>query len=140
MKSPRERDAQHDPGSRDGIERRFGARNVERERLFHQDVLAGGCGLLDLRAVLTMRRRKDDRIDRRVGKDLVETLLQRDPVFAAKRLGRSAGAVIAGGKTDRAALSLDGIDEGSAPAADAHNGRADHFFAASMSRTPRSAR
>jgi hypothetical protein len=103
-------------------------------------VLPGGCRPLDLRAVLTVRRRKHDRIDRRVGEDLVEIVSKRDPVLGAECLGGGSGSGSSRRKADRAALSLDGIDERAAPTADADDRGADHFFAASMSRSPRNAR
>ena len=78
VKAARIGDAEHHPGPRHRVERRRGALHVEGERLFHEDVLAGSRGPLDLRAVLAVRRREDDGIDRRVGEDLVEVVLQRD--------------------------------------------------------------
>ena len=62
------------------------------------------------------------------------------PFLGAERLGRGAGAGMAGGEADRAAVALDRIDERPAPAADADDRGADHFLAASMSLTPRNAR
>ena len=140
MKPSRIGEGQHHPGPRDGVERRLGALHVERERLFHEDVLAGRGSPFDLCAMLAVRRREHDRIDGGVGEDLVEIVLQRDAVLGAERLGRGAGAGAPSREAERAALSLYGIDQRSAPAAEADNGGADHFLAASVSRTPRSAR
>ena len=140
MKPPRIGDSQHHPGARHRVERRLGALQVEGKRLFHEDVLAGRRGALDLSAVLAVRRRKHDRIDCRVGEDLLEIILQRYPVLGAERFGRGTGAGMAGREADCAALALHRIDQRSAPAAEADDGGVDHFLAASMSRTPRNAR
>jgi len=140
MKPSWEGDAQQDSGPRHAIERRFGARHIERKRLFHQNMLARRRGPLNLCAVLTVRRRKHDRVDRRVGEDLAKVVFQRDSVRGAELFGGGAGPRTTGRETDCTAFALDGIDERPAPAADAHNGGPDHFLAASMSRTPRRAR
>ncbi len=87
MKPSRIGDAQHYSGPLHGVECGFRALQVERERLFHEDVLAGRRGALDLRAVLAVRRRKDDPIDRRVGEDLAEIILQRYAVLGTERFG-----------------------------------------------------
>jgi hypothetical protein len=90
MKPSRIGDSQHHPGPRHRVERRFGALHVERKRFFHEDVLAGRRGALDLGAVLAVRRRKHNRIDRRVGEDLVEVVFERDPVLGTERRPRRA--------------------------------------------------
>ena len=140
MKPSRIGDSQHDPSARHRVDRRLGALQIEGERLFHKDVLAGCCGAFDLRAVLAMRGRKDDSIDSRVGEDLVEIVFEGDPVLGAERLGRSTGAGMGRREADHAALALHRIDERSAPPAEPDNGDVDHLLAASMSRTPRNAR
>ena len=139
MKAPRIGDAQGDAGARHRGQRPLGARDIEGERLFHKDVFAGSRGALDLRPVLAVRRREHDRVDLGVGEDLPEIVIIGDAVLGAERLGRSAGAAMAGGKAEFRALVLDRIDQGAAPAAEPDNRGADHFFTASRSRTPRSA-
>jgi hypothetical protein len=62
-------DTQHHPSSRHRIERSFSALHVEGKRLFHEDVLAGRRGALDMGTVLAVRRCKHNRIDCRVGED-----------------------------------------------------------------------
>ena len=140
METPGIGDREHDAGPRRRFERRFGALHVERKRLFDKDVLAGRRGLLDLRAVLTVRRREDDSIDCRIAENPVDSIFQPDTVLGAKALRRAASAGVAGDKADRRALALDGSDERAAPPADADDSGVDHVFAASMSLTPRSAR
>ena len=140
METPGIGDREHDAGPRRRFERRFGALHVERKRLFDKDVLAGRRGLLDLRAVLTVRRREDDSIDCRIAENPVDSIFEPDTVLGAKALRRAASAGVAGYKADRRALTLDGSDERAAPPADADDRGADHVFAASMSLTPRSAR
>ena len=140
MKPSRIGDSQHHPGARHRLYRRLGALQIEGERLFHEDMLAGRRGALDLAAVLAVRRRKDDSIDCWVGEDLVEIVFEGDPVLGAERLGRSTGAGMGRREADHAALALHRIDERSAPPAEPDNGGVDHLLAASMSRTPRNAR
>ena len=139
VKAPGIGDAQRDPGARHRIERPFGAFDVEGERLFHEDVLAGGGSALDLRPVLAVRGGEDDRVDRRIGEDPPEIVVISDAVLGAKRLGGGAGAAVTGGEAKLGALVLDRIDQGAAPAAEPDDRGADHLRAASMSRTPSSA-
>src|SRR6185312_4458959 len=54
MEAPRIGDAERNPGPRHRIDRRGGAFPLEGERLFHEDVLAGGGGPLDLAAMLAV--------------------------------------------------------------------------------------
>src|SRR6516165_144411 len=140
METPGIGDAEHDSGLRRGAERNLGALHVERKRLLHHNVFAGGRGPLDLYCMLAVRRRKDDGIDRRIDENRIEIILQCDPVFGAKRLRRGPGSIVAGGEADHATLALDRADERPPPAADTDDRGPDHDFAASMSRTPRSAR
>src|SRR5271155_5894753 len=100
MKAPRIGDAERDPGPRDRVERGFGAPAIQGERLFHKDMLAGGGGALDLTAMLAVRRRVIDRVDRRVGEDRVEAVVKRDALFGAERLDLSRAAGMAGGEAD----------------------------------------
>ncbi len=139
VKAPRVGDAEGDAGPCHRGERPLGARHVEGERLFHEDVLAGGGGALDLRAVLAVRRRKHDRVDRRIGQYPIEIGAIGDAVLGAKRLGGGASATVAGGKAKLRAFALDSTNQGAAPAPEPDDRGADHFFAVSMSRTPRSA-
>src|SRR5580693_4314986 len=105
MKPSRIGDAQHYSGPLHSVECGFRALQVERERLFHENVLAGRGGALDLPAVLAVRRRKHDPIDCRVGEDLAEIILQRYPVLGTEGFGRSAGASMTGREADCAALA-----------------------------------
>ena len=116
------------------------ARHIEGERLFHHDVLAGGGGAFDLRPVLAVRGGEHDRVDRRIGEDAVEIVAIGDAVLAAERFGGGAGSTVANREAEFRAPALDRADQGAAPAAEADDRGADHFFAASRSRTPRKAR
>ena len=61
------------------------------------------------------------------------------PCWAQNGSAVGAGAAVTSSKAKLRALALDRIDQGAAPAAQPDDRRADHFRAASMSRTPRSA-
>jgi len=110
MEAPRIGDGEHDPRPRRGVQRALGAGNIEGKRLFHEDRLARRGGALDLRPVLAMRRCKDDGIDRRVGKERIKIVRQRNAVLSAEALGRGARAGITGSETDCGALALHGVD------------------------------
>ena len=126
MKAARIGDPEHDPGPRHGVERPRRASPVEGERLFHEDVLAGGGGALDLRPVLAVRRREHDRVDLRIGEDLVETVGELQAVLGAERLGIGAGAVVSGGEAEFVALALHRADQRSAPPSYSDHRRTDH--------------
>ena len=106
VEAPGVGDAEHYPGTRHRIERRFGALHIERKGLFHKDVLAGGRRPLDLRPVLAVRRREDDGVDRRVGEDRIEIVLERNAVLGAEGLRRGAGAGVAGSEADLSSSCL----------------------------------
>ena len=91
-------------------------------------------------AVLAVRRRVNDGVDLGIGENLVEIVAIADAVLGAKRRGRGAGAAVAGGKAKFRALAVDRADQSAAPAAEPDDRGADHFFAASKSRTPRNAK
>ena len=63
----------------------LGAGLGQSQRLFAEDMLAGGDGGLDLRAVQRMRRRQHDGFDRGVGQRIRVVGRQRDALFGAKR-------------------------------------------------------
>src|SRR3954463_12006932 len=92
MKPSRIGDSQHHPGARHRLDRRLGALQIEGERLFHEDMLAGRRGALDLGPMLAVRGRKYDTVNPRVGEDLLEVVFEGDPVLGAESLGRSTGA------------------------------------------------
>ena len=60
-------DRQHDAGLARRLDRGLRARLIERDRLFHQNVLARRRRLFDLPGVLTVRRGEHDRVDGGVG-------------------------------------------------------------------------
>ena len=107
MKSPRIGDPQDDARSCRRGDSLFRAANIERERLFHKDVLAGGCGALDLFAMLTVRRRKNDRVDCGIGQKPVEIVAIGDVVLGAERRRRGARAAVAHSKPELGAFALD---------------------------------
>src|ERR1700759_4195769 len=111
MKPSRIGNTPHQPAARSRGDRGLRSFYIEGERLFHEDVLAGRGGALDLGAVLAVRRRKHDRIDCRVGEDFLEVVFERDSVLGAERFGRSTGAGMPGREADRGALALHRIDE-----------------------------
>jgi len=76
----------------------------------------------------------------KVVEKLVEIVTVGDAVLGAKRCRRCTRAAVADGKPEVGAVALNRTDQGAAPAAKTDNAGADHFFAASMSRTPRNAR
>jgi hypothetical protein len=76
--------------------------------------------------MLAVRRREHDRVDRRVGEDLVETVLQRDAVLGTERLGLGPSAGLAGGEAEGCAFALHRADQCAAQPADPDNRRTDH--------------
>src|SRR5579884_1151786 len=127
MEAARIGDGEHDARPRRRGERALGARHVEGEGLFDQDVPLRRRGALDLRPVPAVRRRKDDGVDRRIGENRVEIVRERNAALGAERLGGGAGAGMAGGEADQRALALHRIDERPTPPADADDRGPDHF-------------
>ena len=127
MEAARIGDGEHDPRPRRRVERALGARNIERERLFHEDGLARRRSALDLRPVLAVWRCKDNGINRRVGEERIKIVRQRNAVLSAKTLGGGRGSGIAGSETDGGAFALHGIDQHASPPPKADDRGTDHF-------------
>src|ERR1700722_1480453 len=76
--------------------------------------------------MLAVRCRKDHRINRWIGQDLIEIVFQGNSVFTTECLSRVAGSGIARSEADRAALALHRIDQCPTPPADANDSGSDH--------------
>ena len=121
METTAEPDREYDAGFARGIERRLCAGPIERNRLFHEDMLAGRCCLFDLRLVQAVRGREHERIDRGIAQELRVTVGEPHAVVAAERFRRRARAGIAGDKTDVVALALHRGHQRAAPAAEPYD-------------------
>src|SRR5258708_6191971 len=126
VEAPRIGDAEHDSRPRHRVERAGSAAAVEGEWLFHEDVLAGGGGALDLAAMLAVRGGEIDRVDRRVGEDRVEAIVERDALLGTERLDLRARAGVAGGEADLVAVALHRGDELAPPFPDSDHCRTNH--------------
>ncbi len=119
METAAEADRQHDAGVLRGGGDRLRARVIKRDRLLDVDVLAGGSRLAHLRLVLAVRGRQHDRVDARIGENVVVAGGERDSLLGAERLGARGGARVGARELDGVALALHGGDQRAAPAAQA---------------------
>src|SRR5205807_238671 len=73
-----------------------------------------------------MRRREDNRVDRRVGEDVVDAVPVRDAVLRTEGFGMGAGGVVSGVKEDGPALALPRAAKHAPPPPDPDNRRPNH--------------
>ena len=123
-----ERDAECDLGLVDRGQCGVGAGDVECERFFRVDVLAGSGRLEQLLGVLGVGRRQDDRVDLGIGEQLLVAGLDGDAFGLGIGLGLGRGARVAGGDADHVARALDAVDQHLAPPSHSDDARADHAF------------
>ena len=129
MKAAAIADRQRDAGFARRLDRGLRARVIERDRLFHQNVLARRRRLLDLLGVLTVRRGQHDGVDAGIGQDRVEIVDQTHAFVAAEifRLGARAG--VAGDKADVVGRVLHRIHQRASPTPQSDDGGANHVVA-----------
>jgi hypothetical protein len=98
MKAARIGDPEHDPGPRHRVERAPALLRSRVNGFSMKTCLPAAAARSTCGPVLAVRRREHDRVDLGIGEDLVEAVLQRDPVLGAERLGFGAGAGVPGVK------------------------------------------
>ena len=127
-------DRQRDSRLVHGLDRSGRVGRGQGQRLFAEDVLAGGGGGDDLAAMKGVRRREHDRVDIRVGERLIVVRAQHHPLGRRIVLDLRRRARDGAGEPDRIGPLAERVDERLAPAAEADDGRADHGQASVFSR------
>jgi hypothetical protein len=128
MEPPAIADGEGDASLARSGDRGVGARALERDRLLHVDVLAGGGSLQHLLLVLAMRRRQHDSIHVPIGENLLVAVDERNALLAAEVLRARARAGMGGDEADVVALALHCGDERAPPAPQSDDGCADHHW------------
>jgi hypothetical protein len=99
---------------------------IKGQRLFDEDVLAGGDCRQHLRLMQAMRRGEHHGVNVGAVDDFLVAVDERELVLAAEFLGAAARARARQHKANLVALAGNGSNEGTAPAAQPHDSGADH--------------
>ncbi len=115
-------DAEHDPGTVARGENALGARGGQGQRLFAEDLLAGGNGREDLLLVLAVRGGDHDRVHIPVREHLVQGRVQREAMRSCEVRGHGGRGVHAVRDGEAGALGQTGDDLSAPPAESDHCG------------------